>query len=106
MGIRNRGRDIHFGEKNRFRQSAPMCQMAGQGSGEGASGAMGGIRALTVRLENLLLSTLGGGKAQEIDRLLQVARGDFHIPRSQLKKTSGRPAELVEIRDRDSRQDA
>src|SRR6267378_2132637 len=40
MGIRDRGRDIHFGEKNRFRQSATMRQVAGQGRGERASGAM------------------------------------------------------------------
>ena len=106
MGIRNRGRDIHFGEKNRFGQSAPMRQVAGQRRGERTSGAMGGIRALTVRLENFLLSASGGSKAEEIDRLLQVASGDYHIRRSQRVQTSGRLAHLVEIRDGHPSQDA
>jgi hypothetical protein len=83
MGIRNRGRNVHFGEKNRFRQSAPVRQVAGQGRGERTSGAMRGFRALTVRLENFHLRAPGGTKAQEIDRLLQVASGNHHVRRSE-----------------------
>src|ERR1700674_4069798 len=70
MGIRNRGRDIHFGEKNRFWQSAPMRQVAGDRRGKCTSSAVRGIRALPVRLENFLFRTSGSRKTEEIDRLL------------------------------------
>ena len=97
IGIRNRGRDIRFGEKNRLGQSAAMRQVAGQRGGERASGAVGGIRTLTVSLEDFLLGASGGSEAEEIDRLLaltEVASGDHHIRRSQRVQTSGRLALL------------
>src|ERR1019366_9816697 len=83
-----------------------MRQVAGQGSGERTSGAVGGIRALTVRLENFLLGASGGREAEEIDRLLQVASGDDHIRRSERVQTSGRLAHLVEVHDSYPGQDA
>ena len=66
---------------------------------------MGGIRAQTVRLENLLFGASGGREAEKVDRLLQVASGDHHIGRSQSVQTSGRLAHLVEIGDRHPGQD-
>src|ERR1700687_4659039 len=99
MAIRNRGRDIHFGEKNRLGQSAPMCEVAGQRRGECTSGAMRGIRALTVRLENFLFGASGSRETEKIARLLQVASRDYHIRRSQRVQASSRLAHLIEIRD-------
>src|ERR1019366_3973989 len=83
-----------------------MRQVAGQGSGERTSGAVGGIRALTVRLENFLLGASGGREAEEIDSPIQVASGDDHIRRSERVQTSGRLAHLAEIRDGHPSQDA
>ena len=83
-----------------------MRQMAGQRRGERTAGAMRGIRALTVRLENLRLGSPVGPEAQEIDRLLQVAAGDDHVDGSQTVQTGGRLAHLLEIRHRHSSQGA
>src|ERR1700704_6654368 len=69
MRLRNRRRDIHFGEKNRLGQSPPMRQVAGQRRGERTSGAMRGIRVLTVRLDNFLFGATGSRETQEIERL-------------------------------------
>ena len=74
MGVRNRGRDIRFGEKNRLGQSAAMRQMARQRGGKRAPGAVGGIRTLAVGLENFLFGASGGSEAEEIDRLLALTR--------------------------------
>ena len=52
IGIRNRGRDIGFGEQYGLGQAAPVRQVAGQGGRERASGAVSGIGEDTVRLEN------------------------------------------------------
>src|ERR1700674_2478453 len=93
VGMRNRRRDIHFGEKNRLRQSAPVRQVAGQRRGERTSGAMRGIRALTVRLENFLFGASGTRETEEIDHLLQMASRDYHIRRSQSVQTKGRLAQ-------------
>ena len=60
-----------------------MRQVAGQRGGERASRAMGGIRALTVRLENFCFRAPAGGEAEEIDGLVEVTAGDHHIRRSQ-----------------------
>src|ERR1035437_5470081 len=83
-----------------------MRQVAGQRSGERTSGAVGGIRALTVRLENFPFGASGGRKAEEVDRLLQVDPGDYHIRRSERVQPRGRLVHLVEVRDGYPGQDA
>src|SRR5260370_2975687 len=82
IGIRYRSRDIHFGEKNRLGQSAPMRQVASQRRGERAAGAVRGIRALAVRRENFLFGASGSRETEDIARLLLLASRDYHTLRS------------------------
>jgi hypothetical protein len=77
-----------------------MRQMAGQCGGERAPGAMRGIRALALRLENFRFPAALSRKAEEIDRFLQVAAGDDYVGGTQIVQAIRRHAHLSEIGNR------
>ena len=99
MTVRHRGRDIRFGQKNCLGQSTPMRQIACQCGGEGTSRAMGGIRTLTLGLEDFLFGAPGRNEAEKVCRLLQMASGHYNIRRSQRMQAGSRLAHLLEVRD-------
>jgi hypothetical protein len=83
IGVGNRRRDVGLGKKNRLWQPAAMCKMTCQGGGEGTSGAVGGIRALAVGLENFSFYAPRGGEAEEVDGSIEVPSRYYDVGRSQ-----------------------
>ena len=71
--------------------------MTGDCRRERTSRAMRGIRALPFRLEDFLLGTAFGGKAQQVDRLVKMATCDNHRRRTHLMELGCRRPHFVQI---------
>ena len=102
--VRNRRRDIGLCQQHSLRQSAPLRQMARHRGRERAAGAVGRVRWQLRGFENFLLRPCPAGKAQQIDRFLQVTASDDDAGRTHFVKASDRHAHLLEIGDRQSGQ--
>ena len=68
--------DVSLGKESSLSQPSPQRKMAGHRRGEGASGAVGGVRTLPLRLKYFVLNPLRGFEAEQIGRFLQVTAGD------------------------------
>ena len=71
-GVGDRRRDVGLGKKDRLWQTAAMCKVACKGGGKSTPGAVGGIRALAVGLENFRLYAPRRGEAEEVDGSIEV----------------------------------
>src|SRR5690348_8696969 len=88
LGVGDGGGHVSFGQQHRLRQGSVVRQVAGQRRGKGATRAVGGARALPVRLKHLVFdATVGVGEAQQIGGFVQVPASDYYVGSPQLVQT-------------------
>ena len=89
MGMGDGSGDVGFGEQDGFGKAPTMSQMAGEGGGKSAAGAVGRVGALALGFEDFLLNAVRGGEAEEIDGFVEVAAGYGNIGGSEGVEAAG-----------------